>query len=392
MAFKRHLFKVVVCLGVGALLFILTYLVIGSRVEVQPETQLSGAGQGLLGKKELVAGELRDPDVALAWLLEGLLVSEPTLSVEHSSRVMSNGKFSWKRVWLKGVTCDINALADILELSRKTLRDEFNYQLLLSSDPNRGSLGFLIVDGYEVVVVANFIAPVQQPVLELEPDRPQLAIVIDDLGRSLECAADFASLPMSLTFAIFPQLSNSRKVARYFVARQCDIILHMPMEPLDFPTQDPGPGALFRSMSDDQLRQAFVVGLDFLPGIIGVNNHMGSCLTADAQKMVQVMDVLKGRDLFFLDSRTIADSVAYKNALAAGIPALQRDVFIDNDRDVEKIVEQFQVLIEIARVRGAAIGIGHPYPETLEALALLPRMVALAGVEIVAVQSLLKQK
>ena len=222
-----------------------------------------------------------------------------------------------------------------------------------------------------------------------EPNRPQLAIVIDDFGQSLESAENFASLPISLTFAVFPKLYNSRKVARYFIDRQCDIMLHMPMEPCNYPAQNPGPDALLSCMSEGQMRRVFVECLESLPGIIGVNNHMGSYLTADSQKMAQVMDILKSRNLFFLDSRTIASSVAYKSAIAAGIPALQRDVFFDNVRDVDEIVEQFETLIEIARVKRSAIGIGHPYPETLKALALLPKIAESAGVEIVAIRKLL---
>ena len=143
------------------------------------------------------------------------------------------------------------------------------------------------------------------------------------------------------------------------------------------------------TMHEGQLKQEFIEDLEFLLGIIGVNNHMGSRLTADPQKMTQVMDVLKGRGLFFLDSRTIASSVAYRQAQTAGIPALQRDVFLDNERNVVKIIEQFRVLIEIARIKKSAIGIGHPYPETLKALSRFPQIAESDGIEMVAVRKLL---
>jgi polysaccharide deacetylase 2 family uncharacterized protein YibQ len=116
---------------------------------------------------------------------------------------------------------------------------------------------------------------------------------------------------------------------------------------------------------------------------------MGSRLTTNPEKMNQVMAVLKGRGLFFLDSRTIAHSVAYKSAVTYGIPALQRDVFLDNERDVAKIIEQFRLLIEIARVKNRAIGIGHPYPETLDALGRFAGIAESAGVKIVAVRKFL---
>jgi polysaccharide deacetylase 2 family uncharacterized protein YibQ len=185
-------------------------------------------------------------------------------------------------------------------------------------------------------------------------------------------------------------LKNSLKVASHFVDHHRDIILHAPMEPRGYPSVDPGPGALFISMGDEEVSSVFLEDLQFIPGIVGVNNHMGSRLTADPQKMALVMKILKGRNLFFLDSRTIAGSVAYEKAVEAGIPALQRDIFLDNVPDVEHIVEQFQALIEVARIKGRAIGIGHPYPETAIALALLPEMASRAGVEVVAVRELVK--
>ncbi|MCK5915440.1 MAG: divergent polysaccharide deacetylase family protein [Deltaproteobacteria bacterium] len=392
-ALKRRLLKIAACLGAGILLFFTGYTIAG-QIAAPPETQLIESLPTLLAEQEsVVQGPemLADPAGALAWLLENLIATEPTLSVEQSTRVITNPQISWKQVRLKGGTCDVKALTEVLESSRKALIQDFNYLLLVNSDPSRGNLNFLMIDGFEAVVIANFVVVDFKSPVEPESNRPQLAIVIDDLGRSLESAENFASLPMSLTFAVFPKLYNSCKVARYFIDRKCDILLHMPMEPRDYPAQDPGPGALFRGMSETQIRRVFVECLEFLPGIIGVNNHMGSCLTADEQKMAQVMDILKGRNLFFLDSRTIANSVAYKSAIAAGIPALQRDVFLDNDRDVDEIVEQLQVLIEIAKIKRSAIGIGHPYPETLKALTLLPKIAESAGVEIVAVRKLLNR-
>ena len=322
-------------------------------------------------------------------MLDGLTAVDPKLVFESDCRVIYDDRSALERVWLKGVACDLEALTGFLERARTNLDWDFKYRLLISSDANRGRLDFLILDGFEVVVVANFTVARFQPVPVPANDRPQLAIVIDDLGRSLENAARFAALPLPLTFAVFPKLRNSRKVAGYFVAQHCDIMLHMPMEPRDYPHQDPGPGALFMTMPEGLLKQEFVEDLESLPGIIGVNNHMGSRLTADPRKMNQVMDVLKGRGLFFLDSRTIASSVAYRQAQAAGIPALQRDVFLDNERHVTKIVEQLRVLIEIARIKKSAIGIGHPYPETLKALSRFPKIAESAGVEIVAVRKLL---
>ncbi len=390
-ALKCFLLKFAGYLSAGIILLALCCPVSASRVVSSDTTQLS-AGVPVISEKQESSSHdqgSQTPALALNWMLAGFTAVDPKLVFESDSRIMSNGRLSWERIRLKGVTCDLEALTGFLECARENLNWDFNYRLLISSDANRGHLNFLVLDGFEVVIVANFAAVSFQPAPAPKSDRMQLAIVIDDLGRSLKNAARFAALPLPLTFAIFPKLRNSREVASYFTARHCDIILHVPMEPRDYPHQDPGPGALFMSMSEDQIEQEFIDDLEFLPGIIGVNNHMGSRLTADPQKMTLVMNVLKGRNLFFLDSRTIASSIAYRKATAAGIPALQRDVFLDNERDVAKIIEQFRVLVEIARIKKSAIGIGHPYPETLMALTRFSKIAESAGVEIVAVRKLL---
>jgi len=387
---KGVLFKLAGYLSVGIILLLWGCPAAVGQVESSETPQLSAPVAVLAGKLEsLLDKRPQTSTLAVNWLLEGFIAVDPKLVFESDFRVTHNGRSVRERIWLKGVTCDLEALTGFLERTRANLKWDFNYSLLISSDANRGRLDFLVLDGFEVVVVANFTVARFQPVPVPGNDRPQLAIVIDDLGRSLENAARFAALPLPLTFAVFPKLRNSRKVAGYFVAHHCDIMLHMPMEPRDYPHQDPGPGALFMTMHEGQLKQEFAEDLEFLPGIIGVNNHMGSRLTADPRKMTQVMDVLKGRGLFFLDSRTIASSVAYRQAQVAGIPALQRDVFLDNERDVAKIIEQFRILIEIARIKKSAIGIGHPYPETLKALSRFPKIAESAGIEIVVVRKLL---
>ncbi len=348
----------------------------------QPQIYPVSAPQNHLTRKDL--------SKVLQRLNEKLLGCQPSIVVDQRWQVMRNGSHEWARVRFQGECRDFETLVPVLSSYKELLARDFNLRVLIHPERKAGVLNFLILDGEEVVVVGSFSASKQELILEPEVVRPQLAIVIDDMGHSLERAAEFTVLPLPLTFAIFPLLKNSLKVASHFVDHHRDIILHVPMEPRGYPLVDPGPGALFISMRDEEVSSVFLEDLEFIPGIIGVNNHMGSRLTADPQKMALVMKILKGRNLFFLDSRTIADSVAYEKAIAAGIPALQRDIFLDNVPDVEHIMEQFRALIEVARKKGSAIGIGHPYPVTATALALLPEMANRAGVEIVAVRELPK--
>ncbi len=380
----------IVALSVGgaAFFFFLGCLVAGrpvlpiSEISCLPESQPAFASHSARGRVVL--------EKVLNRLEKQLLISQPAIVVLRDWEKMRNGSHEWTRVRLKGECRDVAALGQLLESCKVFLDRESTFRLLAHLDESGGVLNFLILDGDEVVVVGNFIVETDKLALESEAVRPRVAIVVDDLGCSLKRAAEFAALPLPLTFAVFPLLENSLKVAAYLVDHQRDIMLHAPMEPRGYPAVDPGPGALLKTMGDDELSAVFVKDLQFLPGIVGVNNHMGSRLTADSLKMTQVMKVLKGRNLFFLDSRTSADSVACKCAVEAGIPALQRDIFLDNEPDVDHIVEQLQALIEVAKVKGSSIGIGHPYPETVAALGFLPEMASRAGVEIVALRELVK--
>ena len=384
--FRPRLLIIVGCLGGAALCFFLGYLVADWMVSQPDESSRQPASRPALVCQQFWARE--DLAKTLNRLEKRLAVGQSAMVIDRHWEAMRNGPHEWTRVRFQGEYQDLETLVQVLEVYRELLAREFNLRILICLDRSSGVLNLLILDGEEVVVVGSFVAASQELITRPEPARPRLAIVIDDLGHSLESAAEFAALPLPLTFAIFPLLENSLKVAACFVNHHRDIILHAPMEPRGYPSVNPGPGALLSSMGDEELSSVFIEDLHFLPGIIGVNNHMGSRLTADSHKMAQVMKILKGRNLFFLDSRTIADSVAYKRAVEAGIPALQRDVFLDNVQDVEHIFEQFQALIEVARVKGSAIGIGHPYPETVTALGYLSEMASQAGVEVVAVREL----
>ena len=387
-AFRQRLLILVGWLGGASLFFFLGYLVAGRLISDLPQScrQPLSCPASVSSQPRTREGLAK----ALAGMEKRVAACQPPIVVSRRWEIMRSGTHEWSRVKLQGECHDLDFLELLLEVEKEVLARDFNLRILIHLDENTGVLNLLILDGEEVVVVGSFIGSSQEPVLEAKPDRPRLAIVIDDLGRNLERAAELAALPLPLTFAIFPRLENSTRVAAYFADHHRDIILHAPMEPRGYPSVDPGPGALLSTMGEAELSAVLIENLQSLPGIIGVNNHMGSRLTADSQKMAQVMKILKGRNLFFLDSRTIADTVAYKKAVEAGIPALQRDIFLDNVPDEEHIIEQFRALVEIARVKGSAIGIGHPYPETVAALGTLSEMAEQVGVEIVALRELVK--
>ncbi len=208
----------------------------------------------------------------------------------------------------------------------------------------------------------------QRPQRDFASDRrPLVAIVIDDMGYDKVVGQRFLDLDLELSFAFLPKAPHAKKLAE--IARQHgrDVLLHLPMEPLDR-RFDPGPGALYTSMSGREIKAVLDDDLFALPAIIGVNNHMGSRFTAHKAGMVSVLKVVYEKKLFFLDSMTSADSVAYKTAVKMGIKTGRRQVFLDNEKDRIKIRAQIVHLVELARENGEAIAIGHPFMETYEAL------------------------
>jgi polysaccharide deacetylase 2 family uncharacterized protein YibQ len=199
-----------------------------------------------------------------------------------------------------------------------------------------------------------------------------IAIVIDDLGRGLEVIDTLRALGVPLTYAVLPFEPRTAAVAARLQDLGEELICHLPMEPQH--GENPGPGALTAAMTAGELRDATRRALEAVPGAVGVNNHMGSALSEDRDAMAAVIAVVRKQGLFFLDSRTSAASVGYTLAREAGVPAAERKVFLDGDRAPAAIRNELLRLFALANRGEPAIAIGHPYPETLAALAeVVPR-------------------
>lgn len=217
----------------------------------------------------------------------------------------------------------------------------------------------------------------------------RVAIVIDDMGPDLGKLRELFEAGGPITIAIMPNQRYSAETAREAVKKGWDVILHLPMEPKDLAENDPGEDALLVAMSREEIEAMLRKDLSSVPNVIGVNNHMGSKFTEDETRMRMVFEILKKRSIFFLDSRTSPDSVAGRLAREMGLPSAERSVFLDNTRDVEYIKGQIRELVYIASRKGAAIGIGHPYPETIEALKeTLPRLGP--GIKVVRLSELIR--
>jgi len=220
--------------------------------------------------------------------------------------------------------------------------------------------------------------------------RPVLALVIDDLGYSLDNGIAAIDLAGDHTYAILPGSTYARRLAQRAHQLGKEVILHLPMQSIHTQAAQE-PDELNDHMDEDQLTDSVHSLLEAVPYIRGVNNHQGSLLTEFDFFMRPVMDSIRNYDpqLYFLDSRTSPLSVAYSQALDAGLASIRRDVFLDNETNAESIYLQFRIWLNRAREHGSAIAIGHPHTETLNLLRTrLPA--AAAGFEYLPISKLIE--
>ena len=198
-------------------------------------------------------------------------------------------------------------------------------------------------------------------------DMPVVAIVIDDMGLDQSRGARVAALPGPLTLSFLTYADELNGQAAAVREAGHEVMAHIPMEPLG--SADPGPGALLSDASSVEMKSQLDAYLDSWRGYVGVNNHMGSKLTADQAAMDVVMTELRERGLLWLDSRTGATTVGETVAAAFGVPHVGRDIFLDNEDDRSAIDGQLAKVEAVARSQGYAVAIGHPRDNTIQALA-----------------------
>ncbi len=197
----------------------------------------------------------------------------------------------------------------------------------------------------------------------------QAAIIIDDLGQNLTAAHALAALRYPLTFSIMPRVPYAHETAEMAHRSGHEVMLHLPMQPQPSSHASISPNEIRTGMSRAEVERTVEQDLGAVPFVAGVNNHMGSQATTNPALMESVMTVLASRHLFFIDSRTTADTIALDVARRLGVPAFYRSVFLDDSQNVNYTLGQLRQLCNVVKKQGAAIAIGHPYPATLAALA-----------------------
>jgi polysaccharide deacetylase 2 family uncharacterized protein YibQ len=200
-----------------------------------------------------------------------------------------------------------------------------------------------------------------------------ISIIIDDIGYRLKESRAMIKLSPKLTYAILPNAPYTKQLAALAHQHGKEVMLHMPMQATS--NDKPEQGALSVDMSQKEVVDTMQKAFANVPQAVGMNNHQGSLLTRHPGHMSWVMTEMKKNGRYFVDSRTGKKSIADMIAIENGVPSLTRDVFLDHDINNASIEAQFNRLIKLAKRKGHAVGIGHPYPETLAVLQkVLPKL------------------
>ncbi|HWK47301.1 MAG TPA: divergent polysaccharide deacetylase family protein [Stellaceae bacterium] len=220
--------------------------------------------------------------------------------------------------------------------------------------------------------------------------KPLIAVVIDDMGLDRPRSAAAIALPAPLTMSFMTYAQDLQQQTAAARAHGHELMVHIPMEPVGSRI-DPGPNALKIGQDTAEIRRLMEWDLTRFDGFVGINNHMGSRFTASSDGMVPVIEAVRAHGVFFLDSRTTAQTVGASLAQSMGVPHAQRDVFLDDGITQAGVTEQIAVLETIARRQGAAIAIGHPRDATLAVLARWLPTAEARGFQLVPVSTIVRR-
>jgi len=218
-----------------------------------------------------------------------------------------------------------------------------------------------------------FSCPRPQPEKSEEPPPPPpgdaVAIIIDDMGNSLDVLQELIDLKTPLTISVLPFSAYAEETARLAHENGLEVMLHLAGESLNNQEDYAGIEGMIRSgMKENEIRALVEESLTKVPYVKGVNNHMGSKITQEEAVMRPILDVLKERNLFFIDSRTSGQSIAFDLARQMGMRTTSRNIFLDSTVGVDFSKKKMTDLFRLSQKNGSAVAIAHPFPETLQAL------------------------
>ena len=222
------------------------------------------------------------------------------------------------------------------------------------------------------------------------PGAGKMAIIIDDMGASMQEARSLAAIGVPVTFSIIPGLHSYRDVAAFAASNGIETMIHIPMQSKGWPQRRLESNGLLISMDDAAIAEHLEEFVRAIPNAVGANNHMGSEFTEHEEQMRVVLQALKDKGLFFVDSVTSPQTVGQRLAREIGMKSGRRNVFLDNEQDRTYIQGQLGQAVRVARKTGVSIVICHPHPETIKTLAALLPGLEKQGITLVSASRLVK--
>ena len=208
---------------------------------------------------------------------------------------------------------------------------------------------------------------------DLPPDKkdaPRIAIVIGGLGISASGTADaFTKMPAPVTFALAPYGADLEKLAERARAGKHEVLLQVPMEPFDYPDNDPGPQTLLTSLTPEQNIDRLHWLMSRFQGYVGLISYMGARFTASEQGLSPVLRDIAKRGLIYVDDGSSSRSIASQFAGTQNLPFAKADVVLDAVPTTAEIDHALARLEMKARDSGTAVGYATAQPGTIARIA-----------------------
>lgn len=299
--------------------------------------------------------------------------------------------YSHKDKIIKKITIDNNKLE--LSITNIFITDkvkEAEGQVISVEESNSGNS--LEMKIFDPKIKKYFILKIKNDIQNLYEKTCKLSIIIDDFGYfSGELLEEFLDLDKSITFSILPELPHSQTVMQKAYNQGRETFIHIPMEPTSYPKDNPGKNAIFVQLSEKEIEKRMKNYIKNLPLCIGGNNHMGSLATQHKNVMMPVLKIMKKNNLIFVDSKTIAKSIAYSLAKEMGILTCKRDIFLDADESDEKIVETItKKILKYAETQDKIVAITHCNRESLLELKQILKNIADKNIKLVPISKIVK--
>jgi len=344
---------------------------------------------------------------------QGLSIGEKKEIKRETPRQGAEGMIRWRTWQIQAAIAQDNAVEKMRQSLQEAVAKVGGEVLSAQADRYQGrpvtrvDVGFketLAGDTITITTDRIYISAQEKPAPTVPPASPTtpaplparppgtgapMAIIIDDFGYQSEPIEMFAAIDRPITFSVLPYRQYSRTAAAKGVSSGHEVILHLPMEPMTLPDQIEK-DMITVQMSDAQIQDIVVRALQYTPEAIGVNNHQGSRATSDRRVMQVVLSVLRGNQLFFVDSRTSGQTVGAETAHQMGMRSGENDLFLDNSSDIDYIKNQLRTAERMALKNGSVTVIGHARVNTATAIReMIPELEA-NGIRLVFVSRLVR--